>query len=475
MQPFRANTYLEWRTRCLREFRLGETGGAPSELLLQQIWRHQRLRRDQLVSHDGQPVRVWHPGFWNREPGPDFRDAIVQIGRGEATAGDIEIDLHPSGWSQHGHATNPAYGRVVLHVTWQRGPVSHHLPSVALEHSLDAPLDELGYWLGAEPKPMPASLAGKCSGPLGALEGGVLRDVLRQAAEARLQRKAHDLQALSRQLGWEGALTEALFAALGYKHNAWPMRQLAAAWAMMDGAPPTDLGGVHARLFGLAGFLESHRESRDAYVRQLWDAWWREADRLRGAALPKRLWRLAGIRPANHPERRLALAAHWLQSGDLPDRLEAWLQRAIGGPDLLPSLLEVLQARDPVWESRWTLRSTIARGIQPLLGAPRATDLGMNVILPWLYVRALAAQNERLAARAMERYFLWPAGEDNAVLRLARQRLFAGGSNGIGTQTAAEQQGLLQIVRDFCDHSNAACDHCPFPGLVSAIRAEGPR
>jgi len=25
---------------------------------------------------------------------------------------------------------------------------------------------------------------------------------------------------------------------------------------------------------------------------------------------------------------------------------------------------------------------------------------------------------------------------------------------------------LLQIVRDYCDHSNAVCADCPFPGLV---------
>jgi len=35
-------------------------------------------------------------------------------------------------------------------------------------------------------------------------------------------------------------------------------------------------------------------------------------------------------------------------------------------------------------------------------------------------------------------------------------------------KTAAHQQGMIQIVRDFCDHSNAACEHCRFPELVRA-------
>ena len=40
----------------------------------------QRLLRDQLMTLDGETVRVLHPGFKNHEAGPDFRGAVVQIG-----------------------------------------------------------------------------------------------------------------------------------------------------------------------------------------------------------------------------------------------------------------------------------------------------------------------------------------------------------------------------------------------------------
>jgi hypothetical protein len=63
------------------------------------------------------------------------------------------------------------------------------------------------------------------------------------------------------------------------------------------------------------------------------------------------------------------------------------------------------------------------------------------------------------------RFFAWLASEDNSVLKLARQRLLGTGKTGI-LQTAAAQQGLMQIVRDFCEHSNAVCADCRFPGLV---------
>ena len=68
---------------------------------------------------------------------------------------------------------------------------------------------------------------------------------------------------------------------------------------------------------------------------------------------------------------------------------------------------------------------------QPLLGATRVTDLAVNVILPWFWMRAEAGRNEPLRKMAEERYRAWPAAQDNAPLRLARRRLLGrGGSAG---------------------------------------------
>jgi len=50
-------------------------------------------------------------------------------------------------------------------------------------------------------------------------------------------------------------------------------------------------------------------------------------------------------------------------------------------------------------------------------------------------------------------------------LKLARQRLLAG-SPIRALRSAAAQQGLMQIVRDFCEHTNAVCENCRFPELV---------
>ena len=62
-----------WRTQSAAADVLRDENGAPSERLLQAVWQHQRLRRDQLKTADGKPVRIFHPGFISVEGGPDFQ------------------------------------------------------------------------------------------------------------------------------------------------------------------------------------------------------------------------------------------------------------------------------------------------------------------------------------------------------------------------------------------------------------------
>lgn len=450
-----------------------ERGGPhPPERLLQSVWHHQRLQRDQLCTIDGQPIRVLHPGFWNREAGPDFRGAVLQIGQDEPRSGDVEIDLTRQNWRSHQHEGNPAFGNVILHVVWNAEPSgAAGLPTLALEKFLDTPLTELQGWAAtAAGAGLPEALRGACSVPLGQLGAERSDALLLQAAVVRFQRKGLELEIRARQSGWEQALWEGLFRGLGYKHNVWPMQRIAELLPRLredgGGAP-----ALQARLLGVSGFLAAAHEkgSQDEYVRLLWDHWWRDREKFREIALPKSLWRLNGLRPANQPQRRLALAAHWVAANDFFVRLEEWFTGDSSQENLPQALLDCLQApQDDYWSRHWSFDSPRLPKPQPLLGESRATDLAINVILPWFWIRARAGQNGRLAGRAEERFLSWPAAQDNSVLRMARQRLL-GKSNLPRLNSAAGQQGLLQIVRDFCDNSNAVCADCAFPGMVRRL------
>jgi hypothetical protein len=470
--PLPSNLYSTWRASRPGAGPLREEG-PPPERLLQAVWQHQRVLRDQLTLADGRTVRVLHPGFLNREAGPDFRDALVQFGSDTPLRGDVEVDLAASGWHAHRHDVNPNFRAVVLHVVWD-GRDTDGLPTLALKSRLDAPLGELSEWFGGEDATRSGGLAGKCCGPLHELPREQLAAILRQAALVRLQLKAAQLAARARQCGWEQALWEGLFAALGYKHNVWPMRRLAELAGVSSDKLTVALW--QARFTGWSGLLPAElprgRGADAEYLRQLWDAWWRERERFGEVILPRTAWRMSGLRPANQPLRRLALAAHWLASGNLPARLERWFTREVPEAQLASSFLELLQPPDDdFWSWHWTLKSPRLKKSQPLLGEARLTDLAVNVILPWLWARAAAGRNTQLRAAAEARFLAWPAGEDNSALRLARERLFAGSPPRGLFLRASAQQGLLQIVRDFCEHSNALCDHCRFPELVRRVGA----
>ena len=102
---------------------------------------------------------------------------------------------------------------------------------------------------------------------------------------------------------------------------------------------------------------------------------------------------------------------------------------------------------------------------QPLLGAGRLTDLAANVILPWLWSRAAEGRNTAICEAMERRFDAWPPADDNALLRHARLRLLRGAPSRV-LQSAAEQQGLMQITRDFCDATDASCRGCRFPDRV---------
>jgi hypothetical protein len=469
--PIQDSFYARWRVQAGLVLILQEDTESPPERLLQNIWHHQRLLRDRLKTFEGHPVRVLHPGFRNLEGGPDFRGAIVQFAEGPARQGDIEVDLRSSGWHAHGHDTNAAFGNVILHVVWEDGrPLTGAPPMVCIRHYLDSPLGELSLWLGTEAaSSFPEMLRGKCCAPLKCLPESDLLELLNQAAGVRLRSKAAQFQARARQVGWEQSLWEGLFRALGYKHNIWPMQRLGELRPRWD-VPGEQAYSLQARLLGLSGLLPGEltgsRSGNDQYLRGLWDLWWREQHAFSDVVLPPKAWRLHGLRPANHPHRRLALATGWSIGNPVPARLQAWCASAAPQKAMGPSLLRALQVEtDDFWAWHWTLRSKPFKSPKPLLGASRVADLAMNVAIPWLWTRAIEGKNEELRQTLEDRYFHWPAAADNSLLKLARQRLLGGGDTGHFT-CAAAQQGLIQLVRDFCNQSNSICQNCKLPDLV---------
>ncbi len=253
MTPPSPEFYSQWRDARLTEALHDTPSSPPPERLLQAIWQHQRLHRDALQTIEGLPLRVLHPGFLNHEAGPDFYQAVIQVGENPPAAGDVEVDPLATDWYSHGHATNPAFAGVILHVIWN-GPAKTALPTLRIQPHSDAPIKDLAAWQETEP-PYPVEYTGQCYAPLSKLTLDSQDNLLRQAALVRLKTKSESFTRLAHCHGWDAALWRGLFRALGYKHNTWPMQNLAERLPALRALGPTNSCGWQARLLGLSGLL----------------------------------------------------------------------------------------------------------------------------------------------------------------------------------------------------------------------------
>jgi len=70
------------------------------------------------VPAEALPLPMLRPGRAGRGPGPDVREAVLQLPSGVARAGDVEVHLRASDFRRHGHAEDPNYAGVILHLCW---------------------------------------------------------------------------------------------------------------------------------------------------------------------------------------------------------------------------------------------------------------------------------------------------------------------------------------------------------------------
>ena len=133
-------------------------------------------------------------GEWNREAGPDFVRAAVQLD-GREHRGAIEVDLEASGWEQHRHATNPDYENVVLHVIVQR-PSKRHFSRTATHREVPQICLADHHGTAPEWESVATARPGRCAAPLRTLSVDQLSDLLAVAAHRRLERKGAVLAAM---------------------------------------------------------------------------------------------------------------------------------------------------------------------------------------------------------------------------------------------------------------------------------------
>ncbi|MDO8542740.1 MAG: DUF2851 family protein [Opitutaceae bacterium] len=322
------------------------------EKLLQKIWVRGDFNRAAASTTTGRRIRIVHPGKWNLLGGPDFLNARLRFDDGGEIIGDVEAHLRASDWDSHGHALDPAYDRVRLHVVLfppepgriTRGGGGREIPILVLLPLLHHDLEEFAADEAVET--LANRAASRIPEELGLLPAPELGVLLRRHSLDRWRQKVHFARLRIQRLGWEAACHHAALEILGYRFNRPPMLRIAAEH------PLAEWGGGEV-----------------------------QPDELYQAETGG--WSLQGVRPANHPRTRLRQYANWTrQRPGWPAELDA-----------LAAALPVASAEVPTREARHRnkfpdLRERLAREVGgDSVGGTRLDNLICDGVLPLVAAR----------------------------------------------------------------------------------------
>jgi hypothetical protein len=338
------------------------------EKLLQKVWLRGDFNRAASVTADGRALRIAHPGKWNLLGGPDFHGARLAFAGEREIIGDVEVHLRAADWDAHGHAADPAYAGVVLHVVLfppeagrvTRGAGGREIPVLALLPLLHHDLEEFAAEDAVEV--LANRPTAQIADELALLPARELTETLQRHAAARWRQKVYFAGLRAQRLGWTAACHHLALEVLGYRFNRAPMLRVAGRWPLTEWAS----GAVTTEM---------------AYAAETGG------------------WSLQGVRPANQPRSRLRQYASWAQAR--PD----WPARVLTVVETLtlpPAAAATREARraHQLSAARARLASEVTGDA---LGGTRLDNFICDAVLP------LVAS--RTASPLQELWFHWFAGD----------------------------------------------------------------
>lgn len=479
------------------------------ERIVARIWYGQHLRRDDLVTTDRRKIRVvWRGRANNGDAGPDFRDAILALPDGTLLRGDVELHMSASDWWGHGHHRDPRYNNVILHVVLHADtprPLEcangGTAPTLDLSKHLEMPLAELVEYLHTEPAAQ--SCDDPCRQRIADLyTHGNTQKVLEQlgllldeSGKARFEQKVavFESELAGRPETKPAQIAyEALADALGYSRNRAPFRRLARRAHLDYILPLAQRNREHgeAVLLGAAGLLPGSATALAASLDEfrlradMADGWSRHARTLAACALdPKPLarsdWHWGQTRPDNYPTRRAVALAYLLayKSNATPRTDFPLLDELLGlisGAANVPSIKPVIKALhtplvvsgDGYWTEHCDWGGKRLGNKVDLLGASRAADITVNVLLPFAAAYGELCDEPQLVRGAHHLYRLHPKLSDNAIAKEMLEQILGAAEPQVRSaatklvNTAQRQQGLLHIYAHWCKLH--VCAECAF-------------
>lgn len=448
-----------------------------TEKHIQALWWQQKYFKN-LKTAAGQPITILSPGIWNSEAGPDFVKAHIKVGEHELR-GDVEIHLHDESWVQHGHHADPRYDNVVLHLSYWKPkhtikPIVTNDDKVVLmahlEDFITVPLARLLQLIDIDLYPYQKFTgSGRCAQQLfRKLPEDEAARLFSAAAAWRLEQKKLFLQAHFSTSSLQ--LAGGIAMALGYKNNTEAFLDLFHYLLTFRDLP------YHERLaiaLGCSGFFEPTfvmKWNESEHYRLLHCIW---KGKMREIIHQTQL-RLDGIRPLNHPIRRLAYLAHLIGDPALDriwdNMLSIWKEgRTIKPVTLLQSLIGAISTYDDDYWNHHYLFETEAKAVFiPLIGDDRKREMLINAFLPLLHA-AILEEGDPKQLEIFNTFYNSIRASHSHKSDYLVHRFFGDTAKGKLLNHAQMEQGAFQLHKDFCVHYEASCEGCPFVERFTAL------
>lgn len=270
------------------------------EEFLYYVWQFKRWKGN-FVSTEGKTINVLFPGMLNKDSGPDFLNARIEIDD-VLWVGNVEIHTKSSDWNLHKHNSDENYKNIILHVVYENDLPTNlgNFQTLELKNNIS---DELinsykGFKKSFDFIP--------CENDFGKINPLIKKSFYESLFIERMSRKS-DLWKNRLDLlngDWEALLFETISYGFGLKINTEAFYQLSKSFDFKVVKEIQRKGeNTESLLFGQAGFLESPIDEYQTRLKQEYDFL---KHKYNLTPIDNHLFKFLRLRPANFPTIRLA-------------------------------------------------------------------------------------------------------------------------------------------------------------------------
>jgi hypothetical protein len=408
-----------------------------TEKLLHHIWQFQLYNAHNLITMEGEPIKVISPGIYNHNQGPDFINAKIKIGN-TIWAGNIELHILSSHWNLHKHSGDKNYKNIILHIVWQN---DKHL---ALPFSTLVLQDRVSKLLLHQYQEwMDKKSFIPCENNIAKINSIIWLAWKERLLVERLQKKSESIiEYLQKNKNyWEETCWWLMAKNFGIKVNCAAFLTIAQSIPINILAKhKNQIHQIEALLFGQAGLLEG--TFSDSYPNMLKKEYQFYQTKYKIVKPTIQLFFLR-MRPANFPTIRLAqLAMLIYKSLHLFSKI-----KESHSLEEIKVLLDV--TANDYWHYHYRFDETSAYK-EKKLGTQMIDNLLINSILPILFAYG-QYNNETLYKEKALEWFRQVKAEQNNITKAFQ-------SLSIENKDAFDSQALIQLKNEYCN--NKRCLEC---------------